>query len=386
MTEKATKGDPMLSAKNLLIIGTSLMAMSAQAVVCEVDMVRGNGNLIQPFQSQGFDKREACKEAQKACRLDLRQRQRAGRNMQASCQLVGVIDQGPGPGPGPIPNPNPGPMPPMGNYDYQLDGIQQVLSSGGWRARQHAVQDLVRYPSARAIAMAVKALNDNDGDVRISAQRSLNELINIVDMSYESIEVIQTVTPLLTSGSWRQRQAAAKTLGSVMSAEAIIPLVSAMNDNDGDVRNEAQKGINKLMNESDLKRVVRKNKQAFATLTNSGGWRQRLNAVKVLGAAKVPRTIAIVVKAVGDNDGDVRNTAVKAIKSITNAQNYPNVNMRVIDELSQLSRSGGWRVRMQAVNALGKTFNPAARPAVLRALDDNDGDVRNAARRALNNI
>lgn len=378
----------MLSAKKvLLLLGTSFIGLSAQAVVCEVNMVRGNGNLIQPFRANGIDQRISCRDAQKACRLDLRQRQRDGRNMQATCELVGVINTGPLPPiPGPTPNPNPGPLPPMGNYDYQLDGIAQVLSSGGWRARQHAVQDLTRYPSARAIAMAVKVLNDNDSDVRSSATRAVNELINLVDMSYESIEVMQTVTPLLTSGGWKQRQAAAKVLGSVMTAEAVIPLLSALNDNDSDVRSSVQQSINKLMGEPDLKKVVRKNKQNFTSLAKSGGWKQRQATVKVLGVAQVPRTITIVVAATGDNDSDVRSAATNAMKSIFQARNYTNVNMNVISKLDELYRTGGWKVRMNAVKALGATYNPAARNTVLRALDDNDSDVRNAARVALRNL
>jgi HEAT repeat protein len=377
----------MLSTKTLFLLGTTLMTMSAQAVVCQVDMVRGNGRVIQPFTSHGLDQREACKEAQKACRLDLRQRQRNGSNIQASCQLVGVINTGPlPPMPNPGPTPNPNPYPPVGNYDYELDGIAQVLSSGGWRARQHAVADLVRYPSPRAIAMAVKALNDNDSDVKNAASRSVNELINLIDMNYDSIPVMQAVAPLLKNGGWKQRQAAAKVLGAVYTAEAVIPLIDALNDNDSDVKNMAQSSINKVIGNPDLKQVVRQNKQAFAQLAKSGGWKQRQQTIKVLGVAQVPRTIAIVVEATGDNDSDVSRAATNAMNSIVQARNYSSVNMNTIAKLDELYRTKGWKVRMNAVTALGATYNPAARPTVLRALDDNDSDVRRAAQNALRNL
>lgn len=369
----------MLS-KKLILLGTTLVSMSAQAVVCEVDMIRRNGNLIQPFTAQGISEREACREAQKACRLDLRLRQRAGRDINASCQMVGVINTNPNP---PIPNP---PIPPVGNYDYELDRLSRVLSNGSWRARQQAATDLVRYPSARAIAMAVKTLNDGDSDVRNAANRSINELINIVDMNYESIPVMQAVTPLLKNGGWKQRQAAAKVLGAVFTAEAVIPLIDALNDGDSDVRNTAQRSINQVTSNQDLKQVVRQNKQAFARLTTSGGWKQRQAAVKVLGTAQVPRTIAIVVAAIGDGDSDVRNAATNAMNSIVSSRNYTRVGMNIIADLENLYRTSGWRVRMSAIKALGATYNPAARPVVLDALDDGDSDVRRAAQNALRNL
>jgi hypothetical protein len=384
----------MLSAKKILLIGTSLVAMSAQAVVCEVNMVRGNGNLIQPFRAQSVDERMACREAQKACRLDLRIRQRAGRNRQASCQKIGVVASRPTPTtrpiPGPtrptIPRPNPRPTPQVGNFDFELDRLAQTLSNGDWRSREYAAQSLVRYPSARAIAMAIKALNDNDSDVRNAVNRSLTELISLVDMSYESISLMQQLTPMLNSGGWKQRQAAAKILGLLGTAEPIIPLISAMNDNDADVRNAVKHSINTMMQAYDLKQVVRQNKDVFASLTTTGGWKSRQIAVQILGVAKLPATIVAAVKAIGDNDTDVRNAAIAAMRSISSARNFTNLNIRLIDELAQLTRSGNWKVRMHAVETLGNTYNYAARDAVLRALDDNDADVRNAARVALGKL
>lgn len=380
------QGNIMLSRKNLLIVSASLMAMSAHAVVCEVNMVRGNGSLIQSFRAQGIDQRISCREAQKACRLDLRLRQRSGGNRQANCELVGVVDTAPQPTPRPRPTPRPTPTPPTGNFDYQLDGIASIISHGGWRARQGAVEDLTRYPTTRALVMAIDAISDSDSDVRNSATRSAKQLINSIDMSYETIDIMQSLSPRITGGTWKQRQLVAKTLGEVATAEALIPLLPALSDSDSDVRNAAQQSISNLAQRQDLRQVVRANIDIFATLASSGGWKQRQETVKVIGEAQIPKTITILVRAIGDSDSDVRNAAVNATSILITARSFSRVSLRVIDELTDLYRSGGWKVRQQAIKALGATHNQAARNTIIRALSDSDSDVRNAANVALRNL
>lgn len=379
----------MLKSKALMIFSTAVMSVGAQAVVCQADMVRQSGQVIQNFFGEGFDEAESCKEARKECSKELRLSQRSGANRNASCVLVGVVNTQPAPNPYPNPTPNPYPNPgngQYGQYDYQLNEIEMLLSSTNWRARQMAAQDLTRYPSARALAIGIKAIADSDSDVRNSAINSVNQIVNMLDMYRESISVIKEMTPTLTRGTWQQRQMSAKILGQVTTAEAIIPLISAVGDSDSDVRNTAANSVNALLNSQDLKQVVMSNKLNMETLVTAVSWQVRQLAVKVIRIAATPRLIAIVVRATGDSDSDVRNEAIQAVKSLTQERNYTNLPMNIINELEDLYRSNSWQVRVQVIFALGETRNYMARNTIIRALDDSDSDVRNAARAALNKI
>lgn len=372
----------MSTTRNLLLMGTTLLSLNAQALVCETQMVTKNGKLIDIFQGVGPTKMEACRESRRECALTLRNLQRNGQRQQAKCELVGVVDDhSPIPGPGP----GPGPMPPS-HDDYALDDLENTLRTGGWRARQYAAIELGKFASVRALELAIDASGDSDSDVRSAASKSVNQIINNIDFSYNSIAIIQSVSPMLKSGSWKKRQTAAIVLGKVQTAEGLIPLIDAMGDSDSDVRSAVAQSINMLKNERDLKQVVKQNLDIIANFASTGSWKKRQTAVQILGQASIPKTISIVVSKMGDSDSDVRSAAVQAFNSIVSAPNFTRVGKRVIEELESLYRSSGWKTRQYAVIALGETMNPYAKPVVLDALDDSDSDVRQAARQAIRKL
>lgn len=375
----------MLKSKTLLALTSAFISMNSFALVCQTNMVRGNGSLINSFFGEGTSQSIACRESRKQCRFAIRQGQRNGQFSGADCILIGVVGNGDvGPTPDPVPTPDPNPAP--GQFTYELNQIERDYNSGGWRLRRTVIRDLTRFPVARSLKIALTALADSDRDVRNTANQVVNDLLNMINLSYESVEITNIVTPMLNSSSWKVRQQAAVILGKLPSAVGIIPLLSSLADSDYDVRNAVLNSIQKLRNAFDFQDVMRSNKPAVRELSKMNSWKVRQVTAQLIGFSQVSSYVLLAVKLAGDSDTDVRLAAKNAVASITSNYNFPNVGRNLIQKLGELTRASSWNVRQQAVFALGETRNYSARTYVLRALDDSDSDVRNAARIALNKI
>jgi hypothetical protein len=373
------------------MLGTALLlatSVNAYAIVCEAQMVTRNGNTIESFLGSGTTERAACLRSRRECRVELNQLQNNGRRMGADCIKVGVVGDGRVEEPTPRPRDPREPREPRrprgGNYE--LDNIEQTIATGGWQARQYAVRDLVQYPSVRAMMIALKAMGDNDSDVRNAAQISVNQIAQMVDLQYEAYELTQALPKLMSKSGWKVRQQGAKIMGMLGTANAILPLIKFASDSDSDVRNAAKASIKTLSNSYDLPQVVKQNLPEIAQIVQTSGWSARQQMMKLLGKAKVVKSLFLVVKSTGDNDSDVRNSAVKAMKNIISGYEVQYAGQGLINKMEDLFRSGGWNVRMNAIKVLGATKNPNARHIIYDALDDSDSDVRAAAKKALRNM
>lgn len=373
----------MSTTKNLLVLATSLLSLNASALVCETQMIANNGNIVQSFLGEGVDTQNACRESRKDCSLELRLSQREGRRLQAKCVLIGIVDDYSGPTGPSYPAP---PAPAQGHGNRELNQLEDTLQTGGWRARQYAAVELGKFASVRALELAIDATGDTDSDVRAAATTSVNQIINNIDFSYDSVAVMQSITPMLKNGTWTKRKTAAKILGMVQTAQAIIPLIDAMGDTDSDVRSAVANSLNQLMHEPDLKQVVKDNLDIIETFAKTGSWQQKQKAMQVIEVAAINKTIVLAVEKTGDSDSDVRAAAKKAMNAIFSNNNYLRLSKNVINQLESLYRNYSWQVRQAAIIALGETRNPYAKSVVLDALDDSDSDVRNAAKKALRKL
>ena len=331
----------MIKTKSLVVLTTAFISMNSFALVCQTDMLRGNGNIINAYFGEGFSEQEACKEARKECSKALRLGQRSGQFQNANCVLVGLVGStNPIPDPTPIPDPVPNPYPtPSGQYDYQLNQIERDYDNGGWQRRQAAIAELTRFPAPRALSIALRAMGDSDSDVRSTAGRVLRDLPRQMDLAYQAIEILDIVTPTLRSSSWIVRQASAKIIGQLQTAQGIIPLLGSLSDSDSDVRSAASTSINIIKQSQDFIQVMRSNKNVFEQILSSGGWITRQMVVRLMGESRINRYIDTVVAAMADSDSDVRSAANIAIRSITQSGNFTNLNINLIDKLGQLSRA-----------------------------------------------
>ena len=362
----------MMTTKNLVIVGASLLSLNSFAVVCTSQMTNSYGQVVREINMSGVDSREACKEAMKACRLALRQMQRNAQMNAGDCQSLGV---GPSyPGNNDYPD-NPG------TYSYEVAQIKRVLQTGGWRARQSAVSDLKNYPSLEALKLAIKTVADNDSDVRAAALSSVYSLSDSVVVTAYPQDVLNELTPLTKNSNWKVRLLAVKAMAKMQSAIGVLVFIDLKGDLDSDVRAAATSALNKSIQAQDLKEVVRDLKSKISYLLKDSNWNTRLAAVKILGKAQIRSSVNDVVMATGDNDSDVRSAAKMALNEILSLRTYENLRLNKINELKNIYNSSySWNVRISAVKALGATLNPVVKNILYKALDDSDSDVRNEAR------
>lgn len=83
-----------------------------------------------------------------------------------------------------------------------------------------------------------------------------------------------------------------------------------------------------------------------------------------------------LIRAIEDDDIDVRNSAIKALDRM-------NDNPRVVAALIAALNDGNWLVRFSASAILGGSHDPRAVEALIPTLKDKDEAVRYAAVRAL---
>ena len=361
----------MMTTKNLVIVGASLLSLNSFAVVCTSQMTNSYGQVVREINMSGVDSREACKEAMKACRLTLRQMQRNGQMHGGDCQSLGTGSSYPDDN---YPDNS-------GSYSYEVAQIKRILQSGGWRARQGAVSDLKNYPSLEALKLAIKTVSDNDSDVRAAAEISIYSLSNSVVPSAYPQDVLSELTVLTKNSNWKVRLLTVKAMAKMQSAKAVLVFIDLKGDLDSDVRAAAASALNKSIQAYDLKEVVRDLKSEVSYLLKDSNWNTRLAAVKILGKAQIRSSVDDVVMATGDNDSDVRSAAKLALSEILSLRSYESLNLNKINDLKNIYNSSyNWSVRISAIKALGATFNPVVKNTLYKALDDSDSDVRGQAR------
>ncbi|MCM8774366.1 MAG: HEAT repeat domain-containing protein, partial [Candidatus Omnitrophica bacterium] len=106
-------------------------------------------------------------------------------------------------------------------------------------------------------------------------------------------------------------------------------------------------------------------------------WSVRESAAKALGEIKDPRAVPSLIKALGDGDSDVRNSAAEALVKIGSP---------AVPALIEALGDGIWYVRSSAAKALGEIKDPRAVPALIKALGDKNSDVRKSAINSLKSI
>ena len=143
------------------------------------------------------------------------------------------------------------------------------------------------------------------------------------------------------------REVAAKALGEIKDKRAVEPLISALKDKDGSVREAAKEALEKInpkwMETEEAKRAVLE----LISALNDEYWYVREAAAKALGKIKDKRAVEPLISALKDKAGRVREAAAKA---------------------------------------LGEIKDPRAVEPLISALKDEDKDVRRAAKEALEKI
>lgn len=180
---------------------------------------------------------------------------------------------------------------------------------------------------------------------------------------------VESLITLLTAEDSFVRLNAVKALGQINDPQAVTPLVALLNDENTDVREQAMKAIEKFG--TSAVEPLLSSLQSEDSVT-------RKNVVVILGQIKDPQAVEPLIVALKDTDADVRSRAVKALGQIKDPQ--------AVDPLIIALKDTDANVRRSVVEALGQIKDPRSVEPLIILLKDEDADVRKEVVATLENI
>lgn len=236
--------------------------------------------------------------------------------------------------------------------------------------RLGAAEALGQMRSEKAVEPFVDALEDKDEFVRWIATKALREI--------KSGRISDRFINMLGDESRFVRREAAKGLGAIGSEETLDPLVSALSDEDEYVRKMAVESLGEIRSERAAKTLINKLSDKSHLV--------RLEAAKALGMIKVRKAVAPLLFALGDENRFVRKEAANALGQLESE--------KVLEPLIRIFKSEEPFIRQGAVRALGQV-NSNGMPECIsnrafdfidNALKDENKFVCREAAKALQNL
>jgi HEAT repeat protein len=247
-----------------------------------------------------------------------------------------------------------------------------ALRDEDWAIREDAAHLLGMFKDPRAVTPLIALLRDPDRSVReaaiealrgIGAQsvEALGACLDQPDLSIQEAasailstiadeRVLTSLINALRSSDWIVRMHAAKALGLVRHADAIVPLIPLLQDKVKAVREEAAAGLAAIGD------------PAIPSLVNAlrhEEWLIRLHAVEALGKTRSPQAVEPLLAILfNDQDSAVREDAARALGDIGDS--------RSVEYLCMLLRDPA--LRTVAVEALGRIGDTRAVPALIELL------------------
>jgi HEAT repeat protein len=273
-----------------------------------------------------------------------------------------------------------------------VDELIERLKSGNRDVQNKARQDLVKLGAA-AVEPFIRALTDEDEDVRSSAalglkeigdigdKRAVEPLIDALKDSDESvrwyaaealgeigdIKAVDSLISALKDRSESVRQSTVIALGDIGDKRAFESILNALNDPSDFVRSSAARALGKIGDERAFEPLV-------AALKNPS-YRVRSNAALGLGYLGDKRAFELLVTALKDRQGTVRESVASALFKLDDK--------RAVEFLIAALKDSDTNVRRNAVENLGEIADERAVQALIFALMDKNDSVRKTAEDAL---
>jgi len=257
--------------------------------------------------------------------------------------------------------------------DNDVKGLIQALKHQDYLIRKEAARALKEVGDERAVEGLIESLEYQswqDDHIILSSVRenSADALGRIGDK--------KAVDPLIQAmredPDEEVRWTAASALGKLGDSKAIQPLIEAIHDKDWNVRKQA---ANSLGNIGNLKAVP-----YLIDALEDNEWNVRKYVAVALGKMKDKRAIPILLEALEDEDADVRWKSMLALEKLGE---------NALDPLINILKSKNWRLRVRAVEILGKIGNEEALFALISIISDkvdNNRHVRGKTAEALGRI
>ena len=247
-----------------------------------------------------------------------------------------------------------------------------ALRDEDWAIRQEAAGLLGTFKDPRAVVPLVALLRDEDRSVREAAVESLRSIgtpaveavgacLEQPDLSVQEAasailstiadeRVLPSLIKALRSNDWIVRMHAAKALGLVRHADAIVPLIPLLQDKVKAVREEAAAGLAAIGDPAI---------PSLVTALRHEEWLVRLHAVEGLGKTRSPQAVEPLLSVLfNDHDSAVREDAVRALGALRDP--------RAVEYLLIAMREPG--LRTLAVEALGRIGDTRAVPVLIEVL------------------
>jgi HEAT repeat protein len=247
-----------------------------------------------------------------------------------------------------------------------------ALRDGDWAVREDAAHLLGTFKDPRAVTPLIALLRDPDRSVREAATEALRVIgspsvealgacLDQPDLSVQEAasailstiadeRALTSLIKALRSSDWIVRMHAAKALGLVRHADAILPLIPLLQDKVKAVREEAAAGLAAIGD------------PAIPWLVNAlrhEDWLVRLHAVEALGKSRSPQAVEPLLSVLSnDQDSAVREDAARALGDIGDP--------RSVEYLCTLLRDPA--LRTVAVEALGRIGDTRTVPALIEFL------------------
>jgi HEAT repeat protein/beta-lactamase regulating signal transducer with metallopeptidase domain len=285
----------------------------------------------------------------------------------------------------------------LSSPDPQVRAQAAVDLRQGGAVVAEAIPALVRLLGDRASVRAIVDDNEQPLGVLTLARTTPGEEASKTLGYYGSIAV-DPLLQALGSGRAETRLDAATALGRTRSPRAVQPLSAALGDPSAGVRHMAAWALGTIGDASALDAVTRATKDEDEEVRNMASWAQtklklaeppkggtsaetlrtdldhkdyrvRQNAVHALGASADPRTLDALLEALNDSYYGVRLEAAVALSRSED----PRARKAL---LGALNKDSDYRIRAQAVEALGQRRDSTSVSALRGALKDTDYRVR----------
>ncbi|WP_414620643.1 HEAT repeat domain-containing protein, partial [Calothrix sp. CCY 0018] len=225
---------------------------------------------------------------------------------------------------------------------------------------------------AKLVEKLIKALQDEDSDVRWYAASALGKI--------GDKDAVQPLIKALKDEDFLVRMYAAEALGKIEDKAAIKPLINALQHDDSVVRIRRRGEASVRSNAAEALGNIG-DKAAVEPLINALQHDDsvvRSNAAEALGKIGDKAAFEPLIKALHDEDSGVRCSAAEALTKIGDKAAFEPLIKALHDEDSG--------VRRNAAEALRNIGDKAAFEPLIKALHDEDSGVRCSAAEALTKI
>lgn len=253
------------------------------------------------------------------------------------------------------------------NEEQTIADLLKSLNDRPWQTRRQASDTLIQLGSS-AVLPLMAAIRQNAFTV-FTLPEAVRALAGIGDE-----RAIDLLIEILESWNVHAVQEAIKGLGLIGSPRAIQPLIDVFRHDwdDTETYTAWQKATTALatIGEPAFQPLLR------ALKDEDGNVRQEV--VEALGKLRDPRTLGPLIHALQDEQDAVRTSAADALAKLGDK--------RAIEPLIALLSDEHWLVRIRALSALRKLGGLSMFDYVVGALDDHDPKVREAAIGALGEL